>query len=504
MFLTKFRLAAMRQLTKLFWLLGLSLYAMLAHATPTQVEGLKFSSNKSGRLVFNLNAVPHYRYFMLNNPSRLVVDFDDTALAHGMDQPPANHALAVGVRAAVRNKTNLRVVVELNAEAETKVAAITKGKGLQLQFDLKATSSTKVAKAVKKSRAKSKPAPDKTAVKEKPQTKKVAQKSTSKPSKAKGRDIVIAIDAGHGGKDKGAQGSHGTYEKDVVLAIAKRLQSSVNRQAGMKAVMIRDGDYFVKLKKRVHIAREANADLFVSIHADAFEDASVHGASVYTLANKGASSYLAQRLAESENAADGTADVQDETLASVLMDLSQNASKEASQHVGSKVLKSVDSVSHLHRHNVQKAGFVVLKSPIPSILVETAFISNPKEEQRLKTRAYQDQMANAVFNGIMAHFKQYAPADTKFAQLQKSGKTVTKVASRSTASKQKLAKADLDTADKVVSTRSVRTKHTISSGETLSGIAQQYGVSMREIRNVNDLNDTNVKTGQVLQIPRSS
>lgn len=494
----------MQQITKLFWLLGLSLYVMLANAAPTQVEELKFSSNKSGRLVFNLNAVPHYRYFMLNNPSRLVVDFDDTALAHGMGQPPANHALAVGVRSSVRNKTNLRVVVELNADAETQVAAMTNGKGLQLQFDLTAISSAKAAKTAKSSKEKSKSAPDTALAKSLLQETTVVEKFTGKATKAKGRDIVVAIDAGHGGKDNGAQGSNGTYEKDVVLAIAKRLQRAVNRQAGMKAVMIRDGDYFVKLKKRVHIAREADADLFVSIHADAFDDASVHGASVYTLANKGASSHLAQKLADSENAADGAADVHDETLASVLMDLSQNASKEASQHIGSKVLKSVDGVSHLHRHSVQKAGFVVLKSPIPSILVETAFISNPQEEQRLKTRAYQDQMANAVFNGIMAHFKQYAPADTKFAQLQKSGHTASKVASRSNASKQKLAKADVDTADKVVSTRSAKSQHVISSGETLSGIAQQYGVSMREIRNVNALSDANVKAGQVLQIPRSS
>lgn len=492
----------MRQITRLFWLLGLSVQVMLAHAAPTQVEGLKFSSVNSGRLVFNLNAVPHYRYFMLNNPSRLVVDFIDTALARGMDQPPANHALAVGVRSAVRNKTNLRVVVELNAEAEPKVAAINKGKGLQLQFDLKATSSPKAVKVAKKSNTKK--ANNKPAVKSPVQAKKVAQKSSSKASKANGRDIIIAIDAGHGGKDKGAQGGNGTYEKDVVLAIAKRLQSAVNRQAGMKAVMVRDGDYFVKLNKRVNIAREAKADLFVSIHADAFEDASAHGASVYTLANKGASSQLAQYLADSENAADGSAGVGDETLASVLMDLSQNASKEASQHIGNKVLKSVDTVSHLHRKSVQKAGFVVLKSPVPSILVETAFISNPQEEKRLKTRSYQDQMAKAVFNGIVAHFKQYAPANTKFAQLQKSGKMATKVASSNKSSKQKLAKANVDTADKVVSNHSAQTKHVISSGETLSGIAQQYGVSMREIRNVNGMDDGNLKAGQVLQIPRSS
>jgi N-acetylmuramoyl-L-alanine amidase len=329
--------------------------------------------------------------------------------------------------------------------------------------------------------------------------------------KAKGRDIVVAIDAGHGGKDVGAQGGNGTQEKDVVFAIAKRLEGMVNNQPGMRAVMIRKGDYFVKLRERVRIARAAKADLFVSIHADAFNDSSAHGASVYTLSSKGASSEAARFLADSENASDlvggVSLDDKDDTLASVLLDLSQTAAKEASQNVGSKVLKNVKSVGHLHRAAVQKAGFVVLKSPdIPSILVETAFISNPEEERRLVTRAYQDKMASAVFGGIMAHFRQYAPANTLMAQLSRSGKmprlakredveTVAAVA----VDKPVLASNDVDAAP--VSNKS---QHVINRGETLSGIAQQYGVSMRALRTANDMSDGNVRVGQVLQIPRNS
>ena len=464
----------------------------MAYAAPNQIEGLNFSSEKNGRLQFDLSAEPHYRYFTLENPNRLVVDFQDTTLSVALAQPPSDHALAVAVRSAVRKKHDLRVVVELNSNTSVKVASLDHGK--RLQFDLAAISGT--SKTVKTVSTKSSP-----------KAERIAKKSAAKAVKANGRDIIIAIDAGHGGKDVGAQGSHGVREKDVVLAIAKRLERAVNQQPGMRALMIRDGDYFVKLNQRVEIARKANADLFVSIHADAFDDPSAHGSSIYTLSTKGASSRTAQYLANSENASDIAggfgSDIQDDTLMSVLQDLSDKAGKEASQHIGNKVLKSVKGVGHLHKHSVQKAGFVVLKSPIPSILVETAFISNPEEERRLTTSAYQSKMATAIFGGIVAHFKRYAPGDTLFAQLQKSGKSGARVASRgkskSTGDELKVAKAS-----SAANTGSSKIKHIISPGDTLSGIANQYGVSMREIRSANGMVDTTVKVGQVLQIPRSS
>ncbi|MGR8930803.1 MAG: N-acetylmuramoyl-L-alanine amidase [Gammaproteobacteria bacterium] len=474
----------MRQIVKFFWVVLFSVQATLGFAASSQFESVNFSRDQSGQLSFDVKGSPEYRYFTLNNPSRLVVDFKDTASTGSLSQPPANHPFAVAVRSARRNGDDFRVVVELNSDVSVSVVADKLGQDTRLQFDLSPKASGK-ASVASKSETKAARAPT-------PRKKQVV--------KLDGRDIVIAIDAGHGGKDVGAQGRNGTQEKDVVLAIAKRLAKAVNRQPGMKAVMIRDGDYFVKLHKRVSIAQQAKADLFVSIHADSFEDASAHGSSVYTLATKGASSRMAEYLANSENASDlaggGIDDAQDDILSSVLMDLTNKAAKEASQHIGNKVLMNVKSVGHLHRRNVQKAGFVVLKSPIPSILVETAFISNPEEERRLNSGAYQDQMATAVFKGIFAHFKRYAPSNTLFAQLQKSGKTAMRVATHDTPSS--------SAGDKVVSAQTALTRHVITAGDTLSGIARQYGVSMRAIRSANDMENATVKIGQVLQIPVSS
>jgi len=487
----------MRLTLQFFWLLAICSFAAAAHAGQARIQSLHFAGSAKS-LVFDLTETPHYRHFVLKNPDRLVIDFPNTELAAALTQPPAGQSLALAVRSGMRNKTDLRVVVEL--AGATDVSASVNGKTLQLDLSGKPGSTPVRPQATGKAAA------SQTQAKLKP-TAEPVKAIPAKPVKTRGRDIVIAVDAGHGGKDVGAQGGNGTKEKDVVFAIAKRLAGEINRQPGMKAVMIRNGDYFVKLRDRVKIARDAKADLFVSIHADAFDDTSAHGASIYTLANKGASSHVAQFLADSENAADragGSGEVQDDVLASVLMDLTTNAAKEASQHIGNRVLKSVKSVGHLHRKNVQKAGFVVLKSPIPSILVETAFISNPDEERRLNSAGYQQQMAKAVFNGIMAHFKQYAPADTTFAQLQKSGATPAKLATRQKPAESPLAHVALpDVGEQVVGGSPATTRHKIGRGETLNGIASQYGVSVREIRSANGGN-AEVKVGRVLQIPRSS
>ena len=492
----------MRRISNIVWLLGLMSPAFSVDAgQDVALTSVSYSNQASDRLLFDLSANVHHRYFMLNNPNRLVIDLENTHLQQALLPPPSNHPLFVNVRSSARNQNDLRVVIELKNDAEIKAALNNKGSGSQLQIDLAVKDA--VAKANKSSNV-VKDKVDSVASLEKAQPVKV--------SKARGRDIVVAIDAGHGGKDVGAQGANGTQEKDVVFAIAKRLEGYVNAQPGMKAVMIRNGDYFVKLHQRVNIARSSKADLFVSIHADAFNDTSAHGASVYTLSKKGASSDSARWLADSENASDSVGgagiDTKDDVLASVLMDLSQTAAKEASQNVGSKVLKNVKTVSHLHREAVQKAGFVVLKSPdIPSILVETAFISNPDEEQRLNTNAYQDKMASALFRGIVAHFKQYAPANTLMAQMSKSGKVqqlakAEPVEDTVVDSRVRIVRADVD--DGFVATAISKSHHVINQGETLSGIAQQYGVSMRALRMANGMDDGNVRVGQVLQIPRNS
>ncbi len=492
----------MRRISNIVWLLGLMSPVFSVDAgQDAALTSVTYSNQASDRLLFDLSANVHHRYFMLNNPNRLVIDLENTHLQQALLPPPSNHPLFVNVRSSARNQNDLRVVIELKNDAEIKAALNNKGSGSQLQIDLAVKDA--VAKANKSSNV-VKDKVDSVASLEKAQPVKV--------SKARGRDIVVAIDAGHGGKDVGAQGANGTQEKDVVFAIAKRLEGYVNAQPGMKAVMIRNGDYFVKLHQRVNIARSSKADLFVSIHADAFNDTSAHGASVYTLSKKGASSDSARWLADSENASDSVGgagiDTKDDVLASVLMDLSQTAAKEASQNVGSKVLKNVKTVSHLHREAVQKAGFVVLKSPdIPSILVETAFISNPDEEQRLNTNAYQDKMASALFRGIVAHFKQYAPANTLMAQMSKSGKVqqlakAEPVEEAFVDSRVRVVRADVD--DSFVATATSKSQHVINQGETLSGIAQQYGVSMRALRMANGMDDGNVRVGQVLQIPRNS
>ncbi len=434
----------------LFVLLG---SVLAVHAETVRVDSLRYwTAPDHTRMVFDVTKPASHQVFLLANPARLVIDFKQAKLLKSLAQPPKNHALFSRVRSGIRNKHDLRVVVDLKTAVIPKSFALQPNKnyGHRLVVDL--FNKTTVASEGRK------------------KTVQAATKTVTKTVKNKARDIIIAIDAGHGGEDPGAQGPRGTQEKKVVFAIAKKLAVLINRKPGMKAVMVRTGDYSIKLRKRMQIARAANADLFVSIHADAFKNSKVKGASVYTLSNRGASSEAARWLAKHENAADLVGGVtltdKDDVLASVLMDLSQTATKEASRNVASKILKNFKLIGHLHSPSVQKARFIVLKSPdIPSVLVETAYISNPAEERKLKSGKHQSKMAKAIYKGIVTYFNQYAPADTYIA---------------------------LNSSK----------KHTISSGETLSGIAQHYGVSMRAIKSVNRLAGNQVQIGQVLEIPK--
>jgi N-acetylmuramoyl-L-alanine amidase len=247
-----------------------------------------------------------------------------------------------------------------------------------------------------------------------------------------GRDIVVAIDAGHGGVDPGASGRRGTREKDVVLAIAKALAARINQEPGMKAVLTRDADYFISLRERNTRARRAKADLFVSIHADSIANPDVSGSSVYVLSDRGASSEAARWLAERENSADLMGgiklDDKDATLANVLLDLSQTASLSASMVAADNVLKALDRVGEVRKPRVQQAGFVVLKSPdIPSMLVETAFISNREDERKLAQPAHRAKLANAIFSGIVLYFQGNAPDGTRLAATRRGASTGTQV-----------------------------------------------------------------------------
>jgi N-acetylmuramoyl-L-alanine amidase len=291
----------------------------------------------------------------------------------------------------------------------------------------------------------------------------------AKNQPAKLRDLVIAIDAGHGGEDPGARGKKGTREKDVVLSIARRLAALVDKEPGMRAVLVRRGDYYIGLRKRMEIARKNRADLFISIHADAFKDRRVQGASVYAVSRRGASSEMARWLAARENAADlvggVSLDDKDDLLAEVLLDLAQTATLEASNEVAGNVLTEMKRIGRVHKRSVQHAGFVVLKSPdIPSLLVETAFISNPSEENRLRSGKHQQKVAAAILGGVRRYFADNPPP----------GSLVAKNSPR---------------------------RHVIRRGDTLSQLAQRYGVSMASLRRHNRLRDDNLLVGAVLTIP---
>jgi len=229
-----------------------------------------------------------------------------------------------------------------------------------------------------------------------------------------GREVIVAVDAGHGGNDPGAIGLGGLREKDVTLAIARRLARKINAEPGMRAVLTRDSDTFIELRTRTVKARQVNADLFVSVHANAVNDRSMHGSSVYVLSERGASSEQARWIANHENAADLVGGValqkQDDNVAAVLIDISQGATMEASFDVGSRMLHAMGRINRLQKAEVQQAGFMVLKSPdIPSVLVETAFISNPREEKLLGDPDYQDQLAESIFDGVRSYFARYRP-----------------------------------------------------------------------------------------------
>ncbi|MGR8979249.1 MAG: N-acetylmuramoyl-L-alanine amidase [Gammaproteobacteria bacterium] len=398
----------MRSTRKLLILLGLQLLTATVYAQMTQVKSVHYwTTSKQTRLMLDVSSAPVHRVTLLEQPARLVIDIRDAELEQALTQPPADHPLFSAV-SAMPNKQGLRIIANLKKLSSYQSFALKPNKmhGHRLIVDFSPNGAINSAnrKNTKESVTTQRPKPVETAVK-------------------RSKDIIVAIDAGHGGEDPGAHGPNGTEEKKVVYSIAQRLEALINDQKGMKAVMVRKGDYYVGLRKRMEIAREAGADLFISIHADAYGDTHVKGASVFTLSRRGASSEAARWLADRENAADLIGGVRlddkEDVLASVLLDLSQTATQEASKQVAGQVLKNFENIGELHFGAVQKAGFLVLKSPdIPSILVETAFISNPSEERKLNSAAHQYKIALAIFKGVRNYFKQYSPVDTRVAVLE--------------------------------------------------------------------------------------
>jgi len=399
------------------------------------------------RMVLDLSGATDFSTLSLENPERFVVDLPQSRLSASLTSLPLEGTPISRVRSGIRQGTDLRLVFDLSASVRTSVFLLPPNDttGHRVVIDLFDKTPTEEPKPV-----------------------------LSVESLEGRRDIVIAIDPGHGGEDPGASGPGGLREKTVVLQIARRLENQLAKIPGFKPMLVRTGDYYVSLKNRRDKARALEADLFVSIHADAFREKSAHGASVYALSMRGATSTTAQYLADTENAADLVGGVElaemDPMLAGVLADLSMTGTLDASLNLGALILEQIDGVARLHKKRVEQAGFAVLKSPdVPSLLIETGFISNPGEAERLATPAYQDKMARAIRRGIQSWFARQPPPGTLLAwQREQGGREVT-----------------------------------IAAGDTLSEIAERYGVTVASIKTNNGLSRDVIYVGQTLVIPEA-
>lgn len=428
-----------------------------AGVAATEVEGARiWPAPDHTRLVFDTRSQVKHTIFSLENPSRLVIDMQDTSLNANLDQLDLSDSPVRRIRSASRNGNDLRVVLDLEKEIKPRSFLLEPNQqyGHRLVVDLIQEDRESLDELTRPI---------------------VRDQSDSK------RDIIVVIDAGHGGEDPGAIGPGGTREKDVVLAMARRLEELIDSKPGYEARLTRTGDYYIDLRRRTLLARKHKADLFVSVHADAFRSPQPSGASVFALSQRGATSETARWLARSENRSDligGEGGVtlgdKDDVLAGVLLDLSMTASINASVGVGGYILEQLGGVTKLHKRGVEQAAFVVLKSPdIPSILVEAGFISNPREERNLASANHQSNLAQAVFEGIDAYFNNVPPPGTLLAwqKRQEGGGAVG--------------------------------EYRVRRGDTLSAVARRNQVSVEALKRVNGLTDDVVMVGQTLQIPNS-
>lgn len=457
---------------------GLLLTAVTVDALAvTQVKSMRlWRAPDNTRLVFDLSGPVQHSVFTLTAPDRLVIDINGATLGGALNVATSNTPIN-SVRSAQRTPTDLRVVVDLKKAVTPKSFTLAPNAqyGNRLVVDLY----DQEADAVAATSPTPPPAQTPATAPAVPVT--PAQPAIKLPPVPSGkRDIVVAIDAGHGGEDPGASGSRGQHEKDIVLQIARELQRQINTERGYRAELTRTGDYFIPLRKRTEIARKKGADLFISIHADAAPSKAAFGASVFALSDRGATSETARWLADTENRSDligGAGNVslddKDRMLAGVLLDLSMTATLSSSLDVGQKVLGNMGRITPLHKRRVEQAGFMVLKSPdIPSILVETGFISNANEAAKLATTSHQQALARSIHTGVRQYFQQSPPPGTYIAWLRDSGK---------------IAQGPRE--------------HTVRPGETLAMIAVRYQVSVASLRTTNSLKSDELKVGQHLDIP---
>ena len=402
------------------------------------------SSNDESRIVIDLHEKSSSNIFSLENPDRLVIDLKNTKLKKGFKLSTYPRESIRNIRFSEGNGSQLRLVIDLSSTFKYSYFNLPKGTlyDHRLVVDLKSNDSPIKNNSVQHS---------------------VAE-----------RKVVVVIDPGHGGKDPGAIGPSKIYESNVVLAISLRLAEYINRTTDMKAVLTRDDDTFIVLRDRMKMGRESKADLFLSIHADALDNPRVKGASVYTLSLKGASDEAARVFAERENAYSSISEVEisnmDKDAVSLLTDLSQNFSMKASKEAAGIILNELSKVGSIRKKKVQEAGFAVLKSPdVPSVLIETTYISNPNEEARLNSRSYQDKLARAIFEGTRQYFFINPPKNTILANRIKSG-------------------------SRVISYR-------VKRGDTLSEIAELYGIRLSTLKSFNGISGNMIRINQTLQIP---
>lgn len=438
----------LRQFVLSFGFIALTMTSVVASAQ-NKIEGLRiWPSPTNTRIVFDLEEKPDYSYFTLYNPTRLVVDFADTDKNIDFSEFTNTSKLVKKVRHSTpKNNRSTRVVIELNKKVKSEVFALppTAPYKNRLVIDLTDSESGNVTAVI------------------------------DTQDNQRDRDIIIALDAGHGGEDPGSIGRGGTYEKNITLSVSKKLAALINAEPGMRSVMTRSGDYYISPNRRPEIARQNKADLLISIHADAFTTPQPSGASVWVLSMRRANSELGRWMEQTEKHSEllgGAAEVIQDTaseryLAQALLDMSMDHSLATSYDLSKGVIKELKKVTKLHKRSPQAASLAVLTSPdIPSILVETGFISNPREEKNLNWAKFRQQLADRIFMAVKNYFKNSPPDGTLWA-----------------------------------STRTENRTHRVQSGESLSLLAQRYNVRVSQIKEANNLRSDMVRIGQVLTIP---
>jgi len=434
----------------------LFLLAATASAEPVTVQHLRvWRAPDHTRLVFDLSGPLEHTLFTLSDPDRVVVDIENARLTEPLPAVDTGGPLLEKVRVGQPDSGPLRIVLDLKTGAQPRSFTLKPAGpyGHRLVIDLYDTKATEIETAKADER----------------------KPKASVPLKPVVRDRVVAIDAGHGGEDPGAIGRrYRTREKDVTLAVARELAKLVAREPGMRPVLIRDGDYYVSLRQRYEKARRLQADVFISIHADAVSSRRAYGSSVYALSEKGASNAMARSIADKENASDLIGGVslsdKDDMLAQVLLDLSHNKTMQDSLNLGDDILAELLRVGPVHMRQVAQAGFAVLKSPdLPSVLVETAFISTPSEERKLRSKAFQQNLASGMFRGIKQFLARRPATPSSIVE----------------------AKQDVDPAR----------EHIVRKGETLASIARHYNVHVDALRFLNNLRSQEIPIGIKLLIP---